>query len=123
MSDEFDYLKTCYTDLKKKAQDADAALHDSFFVELENYTLRRGVRRTSEQTRRTIVQEVGSQTIEKAAKERPGARIDSESVRIYLKERCPLEFAACYKAAIETVAKAGLPGEREKLDRFDWSEE
>lgn len=119
MSDEFEYLKSTLDRLKAEAEADGRKLEPSFFLELENYTLRRGTRRLSEETKKKIVEEVGKDAIKKARKRRRSGDLDAGDVQIQLGDRCPEPWKLCYGAASRVVRKHGKSGEMEIMNRIE----
>ena len=123
MADEFDYLDSVCADLEHKAGQAGLEIHDSFILELQNYTLRRGMRRLSEATKAKVVEEVGSGAIE-ALRERKAVidalgfpKASAQDVRLYLRDRCRDPFGLCYDEALRIVGESGSHEEMAELLR------
>ncbi len=116
MPDEFGYLKPTLDLLQKEAEANKLELDESFVLPLENYTLRRGTRSLSDETKKKIVEEVGKATIE-TAKLAPG-KLGGAHVEAFLKGRCPDGWLLCYETARRIVADHGLPGEMETMDNL-----
>lgn len=119
MSDEFGYLKPTVDLLTKEATANQQQLHKSFVLRLENYTLRRGTRSLSDETKKKIVEEVGREAIEKAREQRGAGTLGGVDVEVALKGRCPHAWLLCYETARKVVETYGLPGEQEIMNQLD----
>ncbi len=97
---EFEFLEGTWVEFQRKATARRVRIHPSTLLAVQNYLLRRGVRRVSDAGKVQIARDILQAVIEK---EEPDAVITAGSISAHLEDRCEDPFGMCNTSALKTL--------------------
>lgn len=97
------FLEAAFRTLNETARDRDVDIHDSFKIELENYTLHRKVRSLSTGVKQKVIESLGKMVIDAASKQ--VNKVGGHHVRLAIVSICDDPFSDCFGVAQRILNK------------------